>query len=431
MTQFENRVRGEAELQLIVYGPLLALGALAALLALLTGLVGWHPDKMFITAGTAGAVVVLLALGLVYRQATKRHASDLALLNVEARVSGIIDSAMDAIIAVDDSQRIVLYNAAAETLFRWPRPEVLGHSLDKLIPERFRSVHKEHIRRFGEAGITSRRMERQTVLAGLRANGEEFPIEASISHHGEAGKKIFTVILRDITERVRAEQALRQSKEELREFAALSLSLREREKSQVARELHDELAQALTALKMDVTWIAERLAPGEPVSGKLSAVLAMLDSTVAATRRISADLRPLLLDDLGLVAAIEWLVQNFIERTGIGCELAMRSQDLDLHEPHASAVFRIVQESLTNAARHARATLVEVTCERADKLVSIRVRDNGRGFSVSGPRNPKTFGLMGLRERATLLGGEARIQSEPGRGTSIEVTLPLEERARA
>jgi len=274
-------------------------------------------------------------------------------------------------------------------------------------------------------------MGAQRIVTGLRRNGEEFPIDASISHTAEAsGAKFYTVILRDVTERVRGEQALRQSKEELRELATLSQSLREREKSQVARELHDELAQALTALKMDVNWIAERLPPGnKPVSAKVSAVLAMLDATVAATRRIAADLRPLLLDDLGLAAAVEWLVQNFTERTGVACELAMGSGDFDLEEPYASAVFRIVQESLTNVARHARATQVEVTFERNELDIGIRVRDNGRGFSASDPRKPKTFGLMGLRERAGLLGGETRIESGPGRGTTIEVTIPLASKA--
>ena len=413
-----------------LFAPVLVLGALAALLAVLAGLSGWYSHVMMSVAGGIGIAAALLALGLSYRLRAQRRASDRALHDIEARVGGILDSAMDGIITVNEAQRIVQYNNAAEKMFRRPRAAVMGQPLEVLLPERFRQNHRKDIEQFGRTGVTSRRMGVQTVVAGLRANGEEFPVEASISQITQDGRKLFTVILRDVTERVRAEQALRQSKEDLRELATLSQSLREREKSQVARELHDELAQALTALKMDVNWIAERLPPGnKPVSAKVSAVIAMLDSTVAATRRIAADLRPLLLDDLGLAAAVEWLVQNFTERTGVACELAMGSGDFDLEEPYASAVFRILQESLTNVARHACATQVEVTFERSELGIGIRVRDNGRGFSASDPRKPKTLGLMGLRERASLLGGEIRIESEPGLGTTIEVTIPLASKA--
>jgi PAS domain S-box-containing protein len=414
---------------LIIFGPMLAVGASTVLLALVAGLFGFHRYEMYLVATVLGALVMLLAVILFYRQTAEQKASELALQNAEARVGGLVDAARDAIISTDDSQRIVLYNAAAESLFGWPRPAVLLQPLDRLIPERLRAAHRNHIERFGRTGVTSRRMGDPRVLYGLRANGEEFPIEASISQHQEGGRKLFTVILRDVTERLRAEEALRESKEELRELALASHSVREQEKSRIARELHDELAQSLTALKMDVAWLRERFPAGDgPMSKKLSDIDSLLNNTVAATRRISADLRPLVLDDLGLVPAVEWLVQKFTERNGIPCELAIGAPDLELGDPHASAVFRILQESLTNAARHARASRIEVSIERSDGVVALRVRDNGRGFSPDDPRKPGSFGLMGLRERAYLLGGEVNIASEPGRGTTIEVRIPLESR---
>ncbi len=432
MTQLEDRNRGKSGLSLIVFGPVLALGTFTALLALLAGMFGWHSNQMLVTSAAVGAAVVVAALGLVYRQITKRHAAEGALQDVEARVASIVESAMDAVITVDEKQRVVMFNAAAEAMFGCPRGQAIGAPLAWFIPERFRAEHERHIRRFGETGISSRRMGAQRIVAGLRSGGGEFPIDASISQITESGKKFYTVILRDVTERVQAEEALRRSQEELRELASGMNSVREQEKSRIARELHDELGQALTALKLDVAWLSERLPAGDAaITEKLKAMQAMIDGTVAATRRISSDLRPLILDDLGLVPAAEWLVQEFTQRSGIPCELRVDSPELELKDPHATTVFRILQESLTNVARHAKAQRVEVALGRTDGSVTLNVRDNGRGFSLDDPRRPNAFGLMGLRERVYLLGGEVRIESEPGRGTSIAVQIPLEERAQA
>jgi len=432
MTQPEDRNRGGAELPLIVFGPLLALGTFTALLALLAGLFGWHPDQMLVTAAAVGTAVVAGALALVYRQITQRQAVEGALHNVEARVSSMIEAAMDAIITVDESQHVVLFNAAAEAMFRCPREQAIGAPLARFIPERFRAGHERHVGRFGESGISSRRMGALRIVVGLRSDRGEFPIDASISQITESGKKFYTVILRDVTERIRAEEALRHSQTELRELAYATNSVREQEKSRIARELHDELGQALTALKLDLTWLSERLPAGqEAIAEKLGAMQAMIDGTVAATRRISADLRPMMLDDLGLVPAAEWLVQEFTQRTGIPCELRVASPELELKDPHATAVFRILQESLTNVARHAQAQRVEVALGRVDGSVTLNVRDNGRGFSLDDPRRPNAFGLMGLRERVSLLGGEIRIESQPGRGTVLYVQIPLEEGTQA
>jgi len=418
--------REATELPLIVFGPVLALGAFTTLLALLAGLFGWHSDEMLVTAAGVGSIVILLAVTLVYLEVEKQRSANRALESAEARVRGILDSAMDAIITIDENQRIVLFNAAAETVFQCPRAQAIGTPLVRLIPERFRAEHQRHVGHFGETGTSSRRMGGTRIVTGLRCSGEEFPIDASISQVSEGGRKLYTVILRDVTERVRAEEALRHSQQELRELASRMESVREQEKSRIARELHDELAQALTALKMDTSWVAERLPAGQDaLATKLQGMQAMLDGTVAATRRISADLRPLLLDDLGLVAAAEWLMQNFTERTGVRCELAVGDPDLEVGHALASALFRILQESLTNVARHAQASLVEVGLDSRDGQITLTVRDNGRGFSPESPRKPDSYGLLGLRERASLLGGEVRIVSEPGRGTTVELRLPL------
>ncbi len=421
-----DKARRSSARTLIIVGPLLALGAVGALLAILAANAGWHAGLMQGVAASLGAAITGLAIALLYRQTGQRQAADLALRSAEARVAGVVESAMDAIVTVDENQRIVLFNAAAEEVFRYPRRSVLGQTLEMLMPERLRDSHREHIRRFGTTGVTSRRMGDQTVLVGLRAGGEEFPIEASISQHSEDGRKFFTVILRDVTERIRADAELRRSRDELREFAAAASSVREQEKSRVARELHDELAQALTALKMDVNWLKERLPAGQPaLASKLESMQTMLDTTVKATRRISSELRPLMLDDLGLIPAAEWLVNNFTQRTGIQCAFTVDPPDLALQDPHATAIFRILQESLTNVTRHAHASRVDITLDGGDGELTLRVRDDGCGFAAGDPRKPNSYGLVGLRERAYLLDGEITVDTAPGKGATIEVRIPF------
>jgi len=433
MGQIQTRTQAEAQQDgriLIIFGPVLALGVFTVLLALVAGLFGFYRYEMYAVAVVLGAAVMVLATVLFYYQTGERRAADAALQSARARVGDIVDTAMDAIISADESQRIVLFNPAAEKMFGWPQAAVLGQPLDVLVPERFRSAHRGHMAEFARTGATSRRMGGAGVLRGLRANGEEFPIEASISQHSENGRRLLTVILRDVTERMRAEEELRQSQEDLRELSAAAHTIREQEQRRVAREIHDELGQSLTALKMDVAWMLGNLSQGSPtLTEKLSTMQAQLDATVAATRRISADLRPLMLDDLGLIPAAEWLVQNFSERTGIPCQLHIKPADIELAEPYASALYRILQESLTNVARHARASRVEVVLAKSDGALTLSVRDDGRGFSPAETRAQKTYGLLGLRERTVLLGGEASIASEPGRGTTINVRLPLQPEA--
>jgi PAS domain S-box-containing protein len=410
---------------LLVLAPLVALGAVTAAAALVAALAGFHREPMLMVAAGFGAGLGIPAMLILYRHLADRRLAVRELRDAEARVGGIVESAMDAIITVDKDQNIVLFNKAAEEVFGWIRAEALGAPLGALIPARFRTSHTDLVRRFGESGTTSRRMGRARVVMGLRRNGEEFPIEASISTVREHGQPFYTVILRDVTERVRAEDALRRSKEDIRELALAASTAREQEKSRIARELHDELGQALTALKIDVAWLREKLSVQDTVlREKLSAMQVLLDGTVAATRRISADLRPLVLDDLGLVAGADWLVQGFTNRTGVPCELVIGQGDLDLRDPHATTLFRVLQESLTNVAKHSQATQVEVILEREGDEVVLTVRDNGRGFSTEDPARPSSFGLVGLRERAALMSGRVEIESAPGQGTRIEMRLP-------
>ena len=415
----------------VILGPAIIVAAITAALALLAALLGWHREATLPIAAGAGLAAAVPALMLLLRQRADRQETQRELHSVQARVGSIVESAMDAIITVDESQRIVLFNAAAEAVFGYARADAIGAPLESFIPQRFRGGHAAHVHRFGDTGASSRRMGAQRIVRGLRHNGEEFPIEASISQTGDPGRRFYTVILRDVTERVRNEEALAISRAENQELALTASLAREQEKSRLARELHDELGQSLTAIKLDVGWLRYNLGESPPaVHAKLESMHATLDATLAAARRIASDLRPLLLDDLGLEAACDWLARNFEEGTGVPCRLRIKG-NLDLEDPHATAVFRVLQESLTNAAKHAAATEVHVTLERDAEAITVTVRDNGRGFFPHDAHKPRSYGFTGQRERASLLGGKLEIDTEPGRGTVVVLRLPAPEAEEA
>ncbi|CAJ0716893.1 MULTISPECIES: sensor histidine kinase [Ralstonia] len=229
----------------------------------------------------------------------------------------------------------------------------------------------------------------------------------------------------EITERKRAEQALERSREELRELAAISSRAREEERRRLSRELHDELAQSLAALKVDMQMLEHKLdATNAPVAERLSAMEHAVDDMIRATRRLASDLRPSMLDDLGLVPACRWLVESFQRRHRIHCELKIVPGHLELPEPFASTVYRVLQECLANVARHAGASAVHVRLLYEASIVQLSVQDDGIGFDPAHPRKDLSFGLVGLRERAYLVRGSLSIESSPESGTLIELTIP-------
>ena len=343
-----------------------------------------------------------------------------------AQLEAIVDSAMDAIITVDEAQNIVLFNRAAEQVFRVRREEMLGTPLDRLLPGRFRGAHRGHVEGFGRTGVTSRRMGDVTTLWALRPESEEeFPIEASISQIAQEGRRFYTVILRDITVRKRAEDALKESQRELRELSARVLEAREEEKAHIARELHDELGQLLTALKMDLGWVRERLPGDSELAPRVAEMGTLLDRTVSATRRISADLRPLMLDDLGLADAAAWLVDDFAKRSGVTCKVDIAEELPDLSKAVATAVYRAVQESLTNIARHAGARSAWVVLAVEDDALYVEVEDDGRGIAPEDLAKARSVGLKGMRERIAFLGGTLEIARAPRGGTRLRLRVPL------
>jgi len=221
-------------------------------------------------------------------------------------------------------------------------------------------------------------------------------------------------------------QRLEESEARLRELAAFLQTIREEERTRIARELHDELGQALTALRFDLGWLRGKCgALGVPAAEHVASALGVVEQSIVALRRISEDLRPAMLDSLGLAAAIEHHAAQFAQRTGTPCHLSMNREEFDLESNLATAVFRIVQEALTNVARHADASEVSVQIDETADGIRLDVWDNGSGFAADS--NKKTFGLLGMRERVTMLGGSLEIDSTPGEGTHISAWLPFRE----
>ena len=239
---------------------------------------------------------------------------------------------------------------------------------------------------------------------------------------GKAARMIGAMM--DITDRKQTEQRLRDSREQARALTGHLERIREEERTRIAREIHDELGQALTGLKMDLSWFAARL-PNQPaLADKSAAMLKLIDSTVHAVRRLSTELRPAILDNLGLIPAIEWLAQEFQKRTGVTCEFTSDNEDLTLDEQRTTALFRICQEALTNVTRYAQARAVRIALTTDGGPITLRIHDDGRGITEAETRGTKSFGLLGMRERARLLGGTLEIRGEKDAGTTLTVRVP-------
>ncbi|MBI3885802.1 MAG: response regulator [Opitutae bacterium] len=228
------------------------------------------------------------------------------------------------------------------------------------------------------------------------------------------------------TERKRAEERLHESHEQLRALSVYLQYVREEERTRIAREVHDELGQALTGLKLDLSWLLTRQPAGQrALADKIKAMSKQIDSTIQTVRRISTELRPGILDDLGLIAALEWQANEFQGRTGIACAVETTlSADTQFDADLNTAFFRIFQETLTNIARHANAAHVTVRSGEEAGHVFLTVQDDGRGITAAEINDTRSIGLVGMCERAALLGGKVTFQSEPGRGTAVTVKIP-------
>jgi len=230
----------------------------------------------------------------------------------------------------------------------------------------------------------------------------------------------------DITQIKNAEQEIRRSQIALRQLTAHLQTIREEERTAIAREIHDELGQQLTCLKMDASWLNKKVDKSrEDITERINGMIAMIDDTVKIVRRIASDLRPGILDDLGLIAALEWQSSEFEKRTGIPSFFIANCPDKHFEKQTASGIFRVYQEALTNVARHSKATKVQTIVECNDNVFTLHIHDNGVGFNSNAVKDKHTLGLLGMNERVMMFDGEIHIESAEGEGTTIIVKVPL------
>lgn len=337
----------------------------------------------------------------------------------------ILDNIPDQAWLKDADSRYILVNDAFMSACRLNEAQIIGLTPAEVWPRDWGEKYIDSDRQVMESG---QRMRYEEKRQGYDGKLRWFDTIKTPVRNAQGQTIGTTGISRDITDRKQAEQALLESRSQLRELSAYLQSVREEERTRIARELHDELGQSLTAIRLGLDVVINR-PDMEAGSARqhLEKLQQLAASTIESVQRIAADLRPPILDELGLPAAIEWLVDTFAERSGIVCELHSPT-DLPLDFPVrerevCTAIFRILQEALTNVGRHSRATRVTISLQAQPGELHLHIADNGCGIDAGVSRDG-SLGLMGMRERALMLGGTLQIQSGPGEGTRIDVILP-------
>ena len=368
-------------------------------------------------------IALILAFGYYGDRllASRRRAEDAALL-ANAELTQIFETAADGMRIVDSDFNILNANQTFVQLSGLDREELLR----KKCYEVFRG-HRCHTPEcpLNQVMEGADRIEYDAEKRTL--DGRIVPSIVTATPFRWPDGTVVGIVedFKDISERKRAEKEIRESRERLRELTSHLQLIREEERGRIEREIHDELGQALAALNMDVYWIRKRL-PKEAAAlhAKTEDMARLIGQTVDSVRRICLELRPWLLDDFGLSAAVEWLTGEFTERTGLPCNTSITPREIVLDQDVSIAAYRILQEALTNIIRHAEASRVEVELDHTPPLLRLRVADDGKGMDQA-KKKKGSFGLIGIRERAHGFGGEVVIRSS-GKGTSLEVSIPTD-----
>jgi PAS domain S-box-containing protein len=339
----------------------------------------------------------------------------------------LLDSVLESVVATDLDGCITFWARGAESLFGYSAGEMLGRALEPLMFP-LASEPDHEWREIRDQVLASGSWTGRGVPC--RRKSADFWADVTFAPVSTADGRVVGIIAvhRDVTELRRNQELVKESHERTRSLAARLIAIREHERSSIARELHDELGQALTRLNIDVTWLTQRL-PQRLKTKRVQAIVPLADRTVRTIQQISSQLRPPILDDLGLEAAIEWHVHEFGEWSGCRCELDLSVGRMSRDKDRDIAIFRILQEALTNVARHARAEVVKVRAIRTGDEFALDIEDDGIGIPASKVNDQHSFGLAGMAERAEGLGGELQVSVLPGKGTIVSLRVRIPEQA--
>ncbi len=315
----------------------------------------------------------------------------------------------------EEALRLALKNDFAVILLDVRMPGMDGFETARIIRSRERSRLTPII------FLTAAADEMSAMFRGYEAGAVDYLPKPVVPEILKAKVAVFVELFRK-------SERLRESEEKLRRLAAHLISVREEERTHIAREIHDELGQVLTGLKMEVTWLAKRLKE-KPLIEKTDSMCKLIDTTVQTVRKIATGLRPEMLDDMGLIAAVAWQAKEFQKRTGIRCRAKLPPETVKLDVDVSTTMFRIFQEIVTNVARHSRATRVDLELTVNEERVALDVIDNGVGIADAELNGKKSLGLLGMHERALLFGGEVKVTGTPGHGTRVSVSIPMRQRA--
>lgn len=357
------------------------------------------------------------------RDISKRKHGEKVLQESEEKYKTLTENSLTGIFIHQDGKYVFVNDRFAD-MHGYSPQELLhkGHLL--LVHPDERKIKKN----FAARRLLGKPVPRQYEVRRITKDGRTIWCEMMVTVIQYKGRPAIMGNVTDITERRSAENAIKKSEEQLRNLTSYLQRVGEIERMNIAREIHDELGQTLTVLKMDISWLRKRL-PDDliQVRERTENMFELINRTIQTVKKISTALRPGLLDDLGLAAAIEWQTEEFQQRTGIRCDLTIEPRDISLDKDRNTAIFRILQETLTNVARHADASGVKVTLRQRNSQIELRVRDNGKGITEEQVNNPQSFGLIGIRERAKIFGGSNVIKGIPGRGTNVIVKIPVRE----
>jgi PAS domain S-box-containing protein len=361
----------------------------------------------------------------IVRDITDKKLSLLDTIVNENRFRSFFKNAGDAVFINPLTQDIIFenfidINKQGCELLNYSRDELLNHNIYDLIP--IRDAQKIE-------NIALRLMKNESIvfeLDLLTKNGRKIPVEINARLFEFNGKSSVISIIRDITERSQAHKQLSKSREQLRSLALRIQNIREEERALIAREIHDELGQLLTVLKIQISLVSKKIAKNQKnLIEKLKSSIRFIDQAVSTVQKITSKLRPGILDELGLIPAIEWQAQEFEQRTGIRCDYSLPKDPINLNREHSTALFRITQEALTNAARHSFAERVSIYLRKENSKLILEITDNGKGIRETQINNPNSLGLLGIKERAMVFGGKVSINGVTNRGTNLKVEWPL------